>query len=180
MSNPDEPTKNNHEVSPAPPTATDVENPTQGVESGVSAITSRWRREDLLKRGSLVARGLTLLFSFLSFIIMASNKHGDEEDGEDFNKYQEYRYLLAIAILSFLYTGGQVGRHVIWTGKQIFERRVCAMVDFLGDQVQYQSTWHVCFDKLQSLTQSTDAFAALPTEQAANIQQWGGIFVAQA
>ncbi|WRX22812.1 Casparian strip membrane protein domain - like 10 [Theobroma cacao] len=136
MSNPDEPTKNNHAGSPVPaetPTA-DVENPTPAAGFGVSAITRRWKREDLLKRGSLVARGLALLFSLLSFIIMASNKHGDRKN---FDNYEEYRYLLAIAILSTLYTGVQALRHVheISTGKQIFERRISAMVDFLGDQV---------------------------------------------
>ncbi|XVF76899.1 hypothetical protein PTKIN_Ptkin13bG0304300 [Pterospermum kingtungense] len=136
MSNPDEPTNNNHAASPATtatPT-TDVENPTPGVGVGVSAITGRWKREDLLNRGSLIARGLALLFSLLSFIIMASNKHGD---WKNFDHYEEYRYLLAIAILSTLYTGGQALRHVnvIWKGKQMFEQRIFAMVDFFGDQL---------------------------------------------
>ncbi|XVF08352.1 hypothetical protein REPUB_Repub06bG0219300 [Reevesia pubescens] len=142
MSNPDEPTKNNH--AGTPPTTdtptTDVENPTPGVGFGVSAITRRWKREDLLKRGSLIARGLALLFSLLSFIIIASNKHGD---WKNFDRYEEYRYLLAIAILSSLYTGGQALRHVnaIWKGKTIFEQRVSAMVDFFGDQVGFSKTF---------------------------------------
>ncbi|XP_022744898.1 CASP-like protein 4B1 [Durio zibethinus] len=136
MSKPYEPTTNYHSGSPATtatPT-TDVENPTPGVGLGVSEITRRWKREDLLKRGSLIARGLALFFSLLSFIIMGSNKHGD---WKNFDKYEEYRYLLAIAILSTLYTGGQALRHVnaIWNGKWIFEQRISAMVDFLGDQV---------------------------------------------
>ena len=90
MSNLDEPTKNNHAGSPATTSipTTDVENPTPGVGFGVSAITRRWKREDLLKRGSLIARGLAFLFSLLSFIIMASNKHGD---WKNFDKYEEYR-----------------------------------------------------------------------------------------
>ncbi|XWS67312.1 hypothetical protein CRYUN_Cryun05aG0276500 [Craigia yunnanensis] len=136
MSKLDEPTMNNHAGSPATtatPT-TDVENPTHGVGFGVSVITRQWKREELLKRGSLIARGLAFLFSFLSFIIMASNNHGD---WKNFDNYEEYRYLLAIAILSILYTGGQALRHVnaIWKGKQILEQRISAMVDFLGDQL---------------------------------------------
>ncbi|XP_022766255.1 CASP-like protein 4B1 [Durio zibethinus] len=135
MSNPDEPTKNNHAGSAATkatPTI-DVEKPTLGLGFGVSVITRRWKREDLLKRGSLITRGLALLFSFLSFIIMASNKHG----GWNFDDYEEYRYLLAIAILSTLYTGGQALRHLncIWKGKQIFGQRISALVDFLADQM---------------------------------------------
>lgn len=59
-----------------------------GTGFGVAPITRRWRREDMLKRGSLALRGLALLFSLLAFIIMASNKHGD---WKDFDKYEEYR-----------------------------------------------------------------------------------------
>lgn len=77
-------------VLPTAPPAADVENqtPNSGTGFGVSAITRRWKREDLLERGSLVLRGLALLFSLLAFIIMASNKHGD---WKDFDKYEEYR-----------------------------------------------------------------------------------------
>lgn len=90
MSNSDD---KKHVASPAvAPPATDVEGqtPTPQTASGfrVSAITRRWKREDLLKRGSLALRGVALLFSLLAFIIMASNKHGD---WKDFDKYEEFR-----------------------------------------------------------------------------------------
>ncbi|XP_057499389.1 CASP-like protein 4B1 [Actinidia eriantha] len=122
--------------SPAPtaPPASDVENQAPEPGYGVPGILVRGRREDLLKRGSLALRGLGLLFSLLAFIIMASNKHGD---GRNFDKYEEYRYVLAIAILSTLYTGVQVLRqvHELSTGKLLFSRRNLALVDFFGDQV---------------------------------------------
>ncbi|XP_057426579.1 CASP-like protein 4B1 [Lotus japonicus] len=94
---------------------------------------SGWRREDLVKRGSLGLRGIALLFSLISFIAMASNQHGD---WREFDKYEEYRYLLAIAILSCLYTGAQVFRqvHELSTGKQLIQPRMAAMIDFIGDQ----------------------------------------------
>ncbi|KAF9665313.1 hypothetical protein SADUNF_Sadunf16G0109800 [Salix dunnii] len=116
--------------------ATDT--PTPAVETGtgfgVAPITRIWRREDMLNRGSLALRGLALLFSLLAFIIMASNKHGD---WKIFDKYEEYRYLLAIAMLSTLYTAGQTLRHVheLSTRKQMLEKRTSAMVDFFGDQI---------------------------------------------
>ncbi|KAK5836838.1 hypothetical protein F383_10108 [Gossypium arboreum] len=46
-------------------------------------------------------------------------------------------YLLAIAILSTLYTGIQALIHVnaLWNVKQILNQRISAMVDFVGDQV---------------------------------------------
>ncbi|KAJ9185435.1 hypothetical protein P3X46_005073 [Hevea brasiliensis] len=135
--------KKQFESSPPPsalpiPTAPEVADEEAGTGTGtgfgVGAITRRWKREAILERGSLALRGLGLLFSLLAFLIMASNKHGD---WKNFDRYEEYRYLLAIAILSTLYTGGQVLRHVheLWTGKLTLQRRTSAMVDFFGDQI---------------------------------------------
>lgn len=140
MSQPDEEKSPN--VTPSAPPTADLEDPAPasgtrdraGSRFGVSAITRRWKREDLLRRGGLALRGIGLLFSLLAFVLMASNKHGD---GKDFDKYEEYRYVLAAAILSILYTAGQALRHVheMSTGKQMLERRTSALVDFFGDQV---------------------------------------------
>ncbi|KAJ1419274.1 Casparian strip membrane protein domain [Sesbania bispinosa] len=101
---------------------------------GGGGILQRWKREDLVKRGSLGLRGLALFFSLISFILVASNKHSG---WEEFDKYQEYRYLLAIAILSSLYTGGQVFRqvHELSTGKTLLQPRIASLIDFVGDQV---------------------------------------------
>ncbi|KHN29553.1 CASP-like protein [Glycine soja] len=65
---------------------------------------------------------------------MASNKHGD---WREFDKYEEYRYLLAIAILSSLYTGAQAFRLLqeLSTAKQLLQPRMAAMIDFFGDQI---------------------------------------------
>ncbi|KAJ0628822.1 hypothetical protein HanHA300_Chr00c0704g0805381 [Helianthus annuus] len=51
----------------------------------------------MLKRVSLGLITLGFLFSLLAFIIMASNKH---DLGRNFDEYEEYRYALAIVILS--------------------------------------------------------------------------------
>ncbi|XP_061362104.1 CASP-like protein 4B1 [Gastrolobium bilobum] len=122
----------------APPMAASAPNevhqtPATG-EVGITGILQRWKREDLLKRGSLGLRGIALLFSLISFIVMASNKHGD---WRDFDKYEEFRYLVAIAILSTLYTGCQAFRQVqeLSTGKQLLQPKMAAMVDFFGDQI---------------------------------------------
>uniref|UniRef100_A0A0V0H6T2 CASP-like protein n=1 Tax=Solanum chacoense TaxID=4108 RepID=A0A0V0H6T2_SOLCH len=65
---------------------------------------------------------------------MASNKHGD---WRDFDKYDEYRYLLAIAIISTLYTILLVLIQVyqLSTNKEIFSRKNSAFLDFFGDQL---------------------------------------------
>ncbi|CAN4126236.1 unnamed protein product [Withania somnifera] len=85
-------------------------------------------------RSSLVLHGFAFIFSVIAFIVMASNTHGD---WKDFDKYEEYRYVLAIAILSTLYTGLQVLRqiHELSTGKESFSQQRVAFVGFVGDQV---------------------------------------------
>ncbi|KAJ9548863.1 hypothetical protein OSB04_021406 [Centaurea solstitialis] len=103
---------------------------------GVTGIIRRWRHEDMLKRGSLGLRALGFLFSLLAFIIMATNSHGR---GRNFDEYEEYRYALAIAILSTLYTGLQSWRqiHEMSTGKEMISGRNSALIDFSGDQVWF-------------------------------------------
>ncbi|KAK7260035.1 hypothetical protein RIF29_25750 [Crotalaria pallida] len=105
-----------------------------GTGGGATAILRRWKREDLVKRGSLGLRAIALLFSLISFILVASNNHGD---GKEFDEYEEYRYLLAVAILSSLYTGGQVFRQVqeLSKGKNMLQARTADLIDFFGDQI---------------------------------------------
>lgn len=76
-----------------PPAAGNGESQVPEINTGVSEIVRRWKREDLVKRGSLILHGLALIFSLIAFIVMASNTHGD---WKDFDKYEEYRYTLII------------------------------------------------------------------------------------
>ncbi|KAK8913937.1 CASP-like protein [Platanthera zijinensis] len=103
---------------------------TAGIPSFVQRLI---RRENLQEKGGLLLQALGLLFSLLSAIIMASNKHGD---WMDFDRYDEYRYLLAISILVFLYSLGQVIRqvHLSSTGHDVLPARKSAIFSFAGDQ----------------------------------------------
>ncbi|QCE12047.1 hypothetical protein DEO72_LG10g3287 [Vigna unguiculata] len=120
---------------PAAPSAPSESQRTSATSGGgIAGILRRWKREDLMKRASLALRGIALFLSLISFIVMASNKHGD---WRDFDKYEEYRYLLAIAILSSLYTGGQAFRQIreLSTAKQMLKPKMAAIIDFVGDQI---------------------------------------------
>ncbi|KAK7390273.1 hypothetical protein VNO78_25572 [Psophocarpus tetragonolobus] len=105
-------------------------------EAGGAAtgILRRWKRKDMLRRGSLGLRGIAMLFSLISLILVASNQHGYLQD---FHVYEEYRYLLAVAVLSSLYNAGQVFRqlHELSTGKNLIQPRNAGLIDFIGDQV---------------------------------------------
>ncbi|XP_057743701.1 CASP-like protein 4B4 [Arachis stenosperma] len=97
---------------------------------GIAGILQRYRREGFVERVSLCLRGVALVFSFISFFVVVTNEHGD---WKQFHKYQEYRYLLAIAILSSLYTGIQCFRQVY--GKNMIQPNIAVLVDFFGDQI---------------------------------------------
>ncbi|MCE5166516.1 hypothetical protein HAX54_021081 [Datura stramonium] len=116
------------------PATGDMESQTPAPGTSVEHIIERWKRDDLRKKTSLGLRCIALVFSLLAFIIMASNKHGD---WKDFSRYEEYRYVLAIAILSTLYTGLLVLRkvHELSTSKEILSLRNLALLEFFGDQL---------------------------------------------
>ncbi|GER26644.1 CASP-like protein ARALYDRAFT_321547 [Striga asiatica] len=137
MSKPDEP--NPETVAQQAPAAVadggDLENQTTASAcGGVANIVRRWNREDRLKRSSLALRCVGLVFSLLAFIIMATNKHGD---WREFDKYEEYRYVVAIAVLSSLYTGFQAFGQVygVSTGREVIPRQYVGKIDFFGDQI---------------------------------------------
>lgn len=168
-------TNTTHVKSPPPP-ADEAPPSTPGGGSGVSRILRRWKREDMIKRGSLGLRGIAVFFSLVSFIVMASNKHGDWRQFDRYEEYRynifwefrcgfsrililirgfrskfdlvlnwiwnlgiNYRYVLAVAILSTLYTGAQFFRQLqeLSTGKYLLHPKTASFVDFWGDQV-----WH--------------------------------------
>ncbi|XP_020236865.1 CASP-like protein 4B4 [Cajanus cajan] len=112
----------------------DVDSHAPGTGGGRPSLLWRLKKKDMLMRGSLALRGIALFLSLISFILVASNKHGD---WKEFELYQEYRYLLAGAILSSLYTGLQVFRqlHELSTGQNLIQLRTAGLIDFVGDQV---------------------------------------------
>ncbi|KAJ3676479.1 hypothetical protein LUZ60_003891 [Juncus effusus] len=105
-----------------------------GGEAAVAAVMRRWRTEDLLDKSVLLLRSVALLFSLISFLVMASNKHGD---WMQFNKYEEYRYLVAIGVLTFLYSLFQVSRHLhrLNGGRDPIPSNKSFLIDFSCDQV---------------------------------------------
>nr|CAD1828854.1 unnamed protein product [Ananas comosus var. bracteatus] len=100
----------------------------------VAALLRRWRREDLLERGSLLLRGSAWVFSLIALVVMASNKHGD---WRNFHRYQEYRYLVVITALAVLYLTVQVLRQAYQLSGRIdpVRKPTAEIIDFAGDQL---------------------------------------------
>lgn len=120
-----------------PAAASEVDKPSTSAavaDNPVSSILRRFKREDLLEKSIVLLRGLTCFFSLISIMVMGTNKHGD---WKNFDLYQEYKYLLAIGVLAFMYSTAQVARqvHRVSSGRDPVPRKAAGLVDFIGDQL---------------------------------------------
>ncbi|KAM0868161.1 hypothetical protein ACQ4PT_041477 [Festuca glaucescens] len=100
----------------------------------VDSVVARWRREDTLDKSPLALHAAAAAFAFVSLVLVASNQHGD---WMQFDRYQEYRYLLAIAALAFVYSLAQALRHAhrMRGGADPASAPSGRIFDFVADQV---------------------------------------------
>jgi len=99
----------------------------------VDSVVARWRREDMLDKIPLALHASAAAFAFVALVLVASNQHGD---WMQFDRYQEYKYLLAIAALAFLYSLAQAARHALRMrgGVDPVSAPSGRLLDFVGDQ----------------------------------------------
>uniref|UniRef100_K3Z8M5 CASP-like protein n=3 Tax=Setaria TaxID=4554 RepID=K3Z8M5_SETIT len=116
---------------PVPPAPADGAG---GRSTGVlGAALQRWRTQDALERSGSALRAGAWALSLLAFLVMACNEHGD---WKQFDRYEEYRYIVAVGLLAFVYTTLQLLRHgVRLSGGQDLQPKTGLIVDFAGDQV---------------------------------------------
>ncbi|GJN31200.1 hypothetical protein PR202_gb19565 [Eleusine coracana subsp. coracana] len=100
----------------------------------VDSVVARWRREDMLDKSPLALHAAAAAFAFVALVLVATNQHGD---WMQFDRYQEYRYLLAIAALGFLYSLAQSLRHAyrMRGGVDPISAPSGRLLDFVADQV---------------------------------------------
>ncbi|KAF3794646.1 CASP-like protein 4A3 [Nymphaea thermarum] len=85
--------------------------PGEGTTRGVSPLTARWRQEKLLGRAELALRVCAFLFSLISFSVMASDKT-QGWSGDSYYRYSEYRYVVGVNVIVFVYSGVQIMAYV--------------------------------------------------------------------
>lgn len=100
----------------------------------VDSVVARWRREDMLDKSPLALHAAAAVFAFVALVLVASNQHGD---WMQFDRYQEYKYLLSIASLALLYSLAQAARHAhrMRGGVDPVSSASGRLLDFVGDQV---------------------------------------------
>ncbi|XP_008660236.1 CASP-like protein 4B1 [Zea mays] len=100
----------------------------------VDSVVARWRREDMLDKSPLALHAAAAVFAFVALVLVASNQHGD---WMQFDRYQEYKYLLSIASLALLYSLAQAARHAhrMRGGVDPISSASGRLLDFVGDQV---------------------------------------------
>ncbi|KAJ1262350.1 hypothetical protein BS78_09G100400 [Paspalum vaginatum] len=121
------------DVEKAVPVAAPAEGAGGGRAGVVGAVLRQWRTQDLLDRSGSALRAGAWALSLLAFLVMACNEHGD---WKQFDRYEEYRYIVAIGLLAFVYTTLQLLRQgVRLSGGQDLQPKTGLLVDFAGDQV---------------------------------------------
>ncbi|KAM3392430.1 hypothetical protein ACQJBY_013524 [Aegilops geniculata] len=76
----------------------------------------------------LVLRAGAALLSFVAMALVASCRHGD---WMDFLRYQEYRYLLGVSVVAFVYSAAQALKNF---GRMRRGDAHASFLDFAGDQ----------------------------------------------
>ncbi|GLJ24233.1 hypothetical protein SUGI_0462100 [Cryptomeria japonica] len=157
--------------------------PAQGPAMVNTAMTFQHeKRERRIRVANLVLRGAGALFSFISFVIMASDDHGSNGRGShvylsyndppsndyppfndyppsnydyptfndnpplqdrssdyylSFDKFEAYRYCLAMGVIAFVYLLYQLGKGIFQTffKPNSFRHVAFFYVDFIGDQI---------------------------------------------
>ncbi|AQL07319.1 CASP-like protein 4B1 [Zea mays] len=102
----------------------------------VDSVVARWRREDMLDKSPLALHAAAAVFAFVALVLVASNQHGD---WMQFDRYQEYKYLLSIASLALLYSLAQAARHAhrMRGGVDPISSASGRLLDFVGDQASH-------------------------------------------
>ncbi|KVH98951.1 Uncharacterized protein family UPF0497, trans-membrane plant [Cynara cardunculus var. scolymus] len=101
----------------------------------VTSISSRSRNEVTIERAALGFRVCEMILTLIAFSVMASDKT-QGWSGDSFDRYKEYRYLVAVNAIAFAYAAFQaiaLTFHLIYK-RHIFSYSIRSHFDFTIDQ----------------------------------------------
>nr|XP_043636201.1 CASP-like protein 4A3 [Erigeron canadensis] len=152
------PPSNTHKP-PLPPSVTGIaysrtgrEDPVTGVAKGEDVnggggdtrprtasspvTTRRSKKEVMVDRAELGFRVLAMVLCLIAFSVMASDKT-QGWSGDSFDRYREYRYVVAVNAIGFAYAAFQAidMTYVVIYGKHIISYSLRPHFDFLIDQI---------------------------------------------
>ncbi|KAJ0971705.1 hypothetical protein J5N97_019664 [Dioscorea zingiberensis] len=113
---------------------------TRAVEAGesraVSGILRRGQVVVALKRAAVVLRAAAGALSLIAFSLMASDKTQGWA-GDSFDRYTEYKYLVSVNVIVFVYSGFQLCAHLhlVLKKKSIIHPPINLYFDLIMDQV---------------------------------------------
>nr|CAD1823883.1 unnamed protein product [Ananas comosus var. bracteatus] len=104
-------------------------------ERGIWGVPGSVRKAEV-RRAAVGLRVSAAVLCLISFSTMASDKTQGWA-GDSFDRYEEYRYSLAVNVIAFAYSGFQVFAelHRVITGRYIIRRRSSCYLDLTMDQI---------------------------------------------
>ncbi|XP_020105254.1 CASP-like protein 4A2 [Ananas comosus] len=107
----------------------------EGERGGFGGVPGSVRKAEV-RRAAVGLRVSAAVLCLISFSTMASDKTQGWA-GDSFDRYEEYRYSLAVNVIAFAYSGFQVFAelHRVITGRYIIRRRSSCYLDLTMDQI---------------------------------------------
>lgn len=105
--------------------------------AAVESILKRSSNKDVnVERAALGLRVCQVILCLISFSVMAADKT-QGWSGDSFDRYQEYRYCLSMAVIAFVYSGLQASdlAYDSATGKHFISHHLRYHFDFVMDQI---------------------------------------------
>ncbi|KAM3374643.1 CASP-like protein 4A3 [Capsicum galapagoense] len=104
--------------------------------AAVESILERSKRDAVANRVALGFRVCEIVFCLVAFSVMAADKT-QGWTGDSFDRYKEYRYLVAVNVIGFVYSGFQAFdlAYSLSTGKHFLSHHMQYHFDFSMDQI---------------------------------------------
>ncbi|XP_006347460.1 CASP-like protein 4A3 [Solanum tuberosum] len=104
--------------------------------AAVESILERSQRDVMMNRVALGFRVCAVIFCLISFSVMAADKT-QGWTGDSFDRYKEYRYLVAVNVIGFAYAGFQAFDLALSlaTGKHFLSYHMRYHFNFSMDQI---------------------------------------------